>query len=170
MKPEHIAVSIAGLILVMPFLALAFPSLIGTSQTFVVTSGSMEPAISTGSIIWVSDTPPSQIEKGDVITFSQGSGNTVTHRVVNVSEDPEYSFKTKGDANPEPDPGRVQAEQLIGEVNYSVPYLGYVAEWISSSIGLILLVVIPALGIIGLELTELYKNMKDEQGEDYSGF
>ncbi|MBC5792899.1 MAG: signal peptidase I [Nanohaloarchaea archaeon] len=170
MKPSYIAISIAGLILLAPFLALAFPFLLGASKTFVVTSGSMEPGIPTGSVIWVSDTPPSEIRQGDVITFNQGSGNTVTHRVVNVTEEENPRFKTKGDANTEPDPGYVEPNQLVGKVNFSVPYLGYIAEWTGSSIGLILLVVIPALGIIGLELSELYNTMREEQEEDYSGF
>lgn len=171
MSLKHILTSFLGILVLLPFLVQAFPFLAGASQTYVVTSGSMAPSIPTGSVIWVSDINPSMIEEGDVITFSQGSGNTVTHRVVNKTmEGGQIGFKTKGDANSEPDPGTVNESQLEGKVSFSIPYLGYISEWMSSSFGLLALVVLPALGILGLELFELYENMKEKQEEGYSGF
>ena len=171
MKIEYITLGIAGLILLAPFIALAMPFLLGASNTFVVTSGSMSPSIPTGSAIWVSEVSAPQIQEGDVITFRQDSGNTVTHRVINVTErNGETAFKTKGDANPEPDPGYVTGSQVVGEVNYSLPYMGYISNTLGSSLGLILLIVIPALGIVGLELAELYESLKEDQEEDHSGF
>src|SRR4030043_1349538 len=75
-------------------------------RMFSVDSGSMQPAITQGSLILIqkSDT----YGEKDIITY-RGEGNTkqvVTHRIMRVSEDKDLgkvSFETKGDANEDPD-------------------------------------------------------------------
>src|SRR5205085_9882515 len=73
--------------------------------TSVVLSGSMEPAIRTGSVIVAVATPQDRLKVGDVITYVRaGDQENVTHRIVDIKSTAEGpSFVTKGDANGAPD-------------------------------------------------------------------
>ena len=69
-------------------------------RTEVVISGSMEPAIQTGSVVIVRPIVPDTIQKGDIIMFSSlDMTSLTTHRVVNAEYEPTLQFITKGDAN-----------------------------------------------------------------------
>ena len=73
----------------------------------IVYSGSMEPSLRVGSLAFLEKTPSSTLQKGDVITFTDPyqPGRLVTHRITQTIERPEgRAYRTKGDANPAPDP------------------------------------------------------------------
>lgn len=91
---------------------------------YAVVSGSMEPAISTGSMVFSKETSFKNLKKGDVITFMISEDQTVTHRIASVDED-KKKFTTKGDANDVEDSKSVSYENVIGKVIFHVPYLGY---------------------------------------------
>lgn len=116
---------VTGLLLVLAvilcYVPLTLPRLAGL-QIFEVVSGSMEPAIPTGSIVYVEETEPSQAEEGDVIAFysATGSGAVITHRVVQnrvVSGE----LVTKGDANEKEDVTPVSYEYYLGKVVFTLP-------------------------------------------------
>jgi len=70
----------------------------------VVQSGSMEPAIHTGSVVMVK--PASDYKIGDVITFGEVSKTKapITHRIYDIKVvDGNPVYITKGDANNAPD-------------------------------------------------------------------
>jgi signal peptidase I len=94
-----------------------------------VLSGSMEPALPVGSLAIAKAVPASTIEKGDVITFARPGtrGETITHRVVAITEGRERRFTTRGDANPSRDPWQVQLPGQVGEHVATVPHAGYAA-------------------------------------------
>ncbi len=73
-----------------------------------VVSGSMEPSISTHSLVFVEQVDPTTVRTGDVITFDPpGAAQRTTHRVTRVLERPDGPyFVTKGDANPVEDDWR----------------------------------------------------------------
>ena len=105
---------------------LSVPRLWGF-QIYAVTSGSMEPKIRTGDVIYVKQVPFQSLEPGDVITFSMKQGRTVvTHRVEKIDVK-NGLLQTKGDANKETDPTWISGDPVRGEVQYMVPRLGYVA-------------------------------------------
>lgn len=58
-------------------------------QVYTVLSGSMEPAYSVGSLIYVKKTAAEDIEAGDVITFLVSEDTIATHRVTAVVPDEE---------------------------------------------------------------------------------
>jgi signal peptidase I len=95
----------------------------------VVYSGSMEPDLAVGSLAFVERVPAEQIAVGDVITFTDPyqPGRLVTHRVVETAERPEggLAYRTKGDANLEPDPWTIALGEHGGRVALDVPYAGY---------------------------------------------
>jgi signal peptidase I len=101
-----------------------------------VLSGSMEPAVPTGSQVVVEPLEGEQdvarLGVGDVVTFMPrpGDATLVTHRIVQVAHDGEgrRSFTTRGDANAAPDQEVLTATQLRGVVRYHVPWAGYAAN------------------------------------------
>ncbi len=145
--------------LVQSSLAGSVPSVAGY-QMYVVLSGSMNPAFDTGSLVFVRSTEPESIEAGDIITYkgASASGPLTTHRVVEVNrEGSELNYTTRGDANNVNDPNPVPASNLVGRVEGSFPYLGYMMGFAQTKEGLIVLVFIPGLLVIGFELRNLFK-------------
>jgi signal peptidase len=137
---------------VVPFVAVAVPSLAGADHSYVVLSSSMNPDIRAGDVVLVTETPPDRISTGDVITFRKdrraATGGTdaeyVTHRVVEVVErDGRHLFRTKGDANDAPDRRLVPAEAVVGRVAFDVPLAGHVVLFARSQVGFVALAVVP---------------------------
>src|SRR3990167_1677597 len=131
-------------------------------QLFVVTSGSMETTINTGSVVIVS--PKANYEFEDVITFKNtgSSKETTTHRIVGLQDG---QYKTGGDANDGMDQGLVDPSRVIGAVRASVPYAGYIAAFAKTPPGFIFLVIVPATIIIYEELKALVKELKKVLGK-----
>lgn len=77
---------------------------------------------------------PETIQTGQVITFLLDEDTTATHRVVDIlpdEDDPSVlRFRTKGDANQAADGELVYYKNVVGTPVFSIPYLGYVAEYI----------------------------------------
>jgi signal peptidase len=141
-------VTLVLLAVVLPFVVFAVPQVVGADESFVVLSGSMEPALSPGDVVIVDASAP--IRAGDVITYTTGAaGVPTTHRVLSVQA---AGYETKGDANENPDAGLVPPAAVIGRVLFVVPLVGHVLLWTNTGIGYVALVVVP-LTLLGL--TEL---------------
>ncbi|MFU1780760.1 signal peptidase I [Haloarcula japonica] len=155
------------LIVVGVFVATAVPQAVGADESYVVLSSSMSPAIEAGSVVFVNSVPPADISEGDVITYDRSPGGTtsrVTHRVVNViAEDGQRQFRTKGDANEDPDPEPVSSAAVVGVVTFSVPYIGHVITFSQTRMGLLTLVVGPALLLVILEIRDLLSGTGDRE-------
>lgn len=113
-------------------------------QVFRVITGSMEPEIPIGSIVYVQSTPAKDVVTGDVIAFRSGN-RVITHRVV-MNDVVEGKFSTKGDANPVEDENRVDYGELIGVVVRHYPHLGEFLVFYSNPIGKIYLFLFVACG------------------------
>ena len=95
-------------------------------RTNIVSSGSMEPTIHTGSLVIVR--PVDTYQVGDVITFEVPGRGVFLHRIVNIADiDGETFYITQGDAVPSPDHYPVPPDHVDGKVEVVLPYLGYVA-------------------------------------------
>ncbi len=109
-------------------------------RTFTVLSGSMEPTYHVGSLIYVKKVDPTTIRPGQVITFMLDENTVATHRVVEVvpdEDDPStLRFRTKGDANDAEDGSLVHYKNVIGTPVFTIPKLGYVANYIQHPPGL----------------------------------
>ena len=130
-------------------------------RTEVVISGSMEPAISTGSVVIVRPVIPDTIRKGDVIMYySPDKTSLTTHRVFNVASEPSLQFITKGDANNNSDVIPITPGQIVGIVAFTIPYLGLLAQFIKTPFGFTLFLLIPAVILIGREMLDLWREME----------
>lgn len=123
------------ILLVSSCLPLTVPRLFGL-RIYSVVSGSMEPAIPTGSLVYIREIDPEDVKAGEVVAFygTQDDAAVITHRVVEnrlmMGE-----LITKGDANPADDRTPVDYERLIGRVVRFIPGAGRAAELLTSSFG-----------------------------------
>lgn len=109
-----LAVVLVASMIVAPLAAALSPG-----HFYVVASGSMEPAIPTGSLVLAK---PGAIEVGTIIVYASVGGVAEVHRVVEVREGPVYV--TKGDANVATDSYLVTPEDVLGVASWHTPYLG----------------------------------------------
>ena len=112
-------------------------------KPFIVLSGSMEPSIMTGDMVFVKETDPDSLKVGDVIAYKSGSA-VVTHRLVEVkSEHGETRYVTQGDANNAADQGMVKPADVEGIYQRRVAGAGNLAMFMQTTTGMILFVVCP---------------------------
>lgn len=136
-------------------------------RLLVVQSGSMEPAIGVGSIVltkptsdFLSPISSSKFSQGDVITFSSGS-SLVSHRVIDSKyENGEFFYKTKGDANQQPDNTLVSEKDTVGKVIFKAPTLGKFVQFLKTPLGYFLMILIPSLYVIITELFVLWRELR----------
>ena len=80
-------------------------------QILKVSSNSMIPEFKKGDIIIIKKEKEYNI--GDIITFEDEEGNSITHRIIGKCED---EFYMKGDNNNTRDEGKVTYSQISGKV------------------------------------------------------
>ncbi|MCI8575447.1 MAG: signal peptidase I [Bacilli bacterium] len=130
---------------------------------YTIVSPSMEPNLRVYDVIIDKKVnSPNEIKVGDIITFISTStiskGLTITHRVVALVETENgIEYKTKGDNNMSPDSTTVQFKNILGKVVIKVPQLGRVQQFLSTSSGWLLVVVIPAVLIIFNDILKIFK-------------
>lgn len=160
-KGWNIISTIIVIVIVALTILLVGTKLIGF-QPFAVLSGSMEPTYHVGSLIYVKDTPASEVQVGDPITFVLDENLTVaTHRVVEIDAENQH-FITKGDANEFIDAKPVHFNNLIGVPKASIPGLGYLANYIQHPPGKYFAIAIAAILLLLAFLPGLFDDEKDE--------
>lgn len=151
-----VAIVIIGLFLIITLFPIK-----DNFQVKVVLSGSMEPTIHTGSIVVIK--PSSQYKIGDVVMFGKDTKTEIptTHRIVsNRAVEGVVLFTTKGDANEDPDTTEIRQSDIHGKVLFTVPFMGYVIDFVRKPIGIIIVIIVPALFIIYDEIRKIIKEVK----------
>lgn len=143
-------------------------------QPYVVLSGSMEPTYHVGSLIYVKSVDYKDLKVGDPITYMVSQDTVVTHRIIEVlvdEEDPNtIRYFTQGDANDVPDGMSVHYKNIIGKPVFSIPYLGYVSNYIQNPPGSYVSIAAGALLILLVFLPDIFaedessKKKEKEQG------
>lgn len=116
---------ISGLLL-CAVLLIAVPRFMGLTA-YVVSSGSMEPTLRRGDLIFVRSAGFDEVEPGNVIAFQVGDA-VLTHRVWAVDAGAR-TLRTRADASAFLDPFTVSEEALLGRAVYKLPLLGYPGLW-----------------------------------------
>ena len=111
-------------ILLAVCLPLSGPKLLGY-QVYDVVSGSMDPAIPVHSVVLVQPAAPEELQPGEIVAYRSGS-SIVIHRLVE-NHIVEGELVTKGDANAEPDPLKVEYAGVLGTVTAHIPFIGIYA-------------------------------------------
>ena len=170
-----ISVAFFGSFLVYFILQISFNT---ESPIVVVVSGSMEPQIHEGDLLFVMGKDPEDIKNGTaedkdgdiIVFFAYWHGapvEPIVHRVINKYQDNGmWYFETKGDANGIPDQGVRSEDDIIGVVVGGIPFIGWVKIFLTDSGLLIpLLVVISALLIFSI-VRDFYKGDDEDEDED----
>lgn len=171
----RVAAVVLLVLVVAPFVVTGVPAVVGAEESFVVLSGSMnaepEPIIQPGDVVIVDGVNPATLEEQDIITFTAGGEEPVTHRVVNVTEqDGQVAFRTKGDANEDADQQLVGPDQVIGEVMLVIPLIGHVVNFANTTQGFVLLVLLPIGLLVLSEVWNLVASGGDSAEEDPETF
>ncbi|CAN5169268.1 hypothetical protein BH09PAT1_BH09PAT1_0500 [soil metagenome] len=138
---------------------------IGGLRAFIVTSGSMEPTIHTGSLILTRSIHPSQLNNGDIITFIAPikEREFITHRIQSIEQLPSLTrLKTKGDHNIASDSWTLAGGAVVGAVIASIPYLGYFFSFSQSKVGILVLILLPTFYILYSELGVIFSLLKNK--------
>ena len=137
-----IAILLATIAVSIP---LAIPRFLGF-EPYNIVSGSMEPTIPVGSLVYIKETAPEDIQAETVIAFQ--SGNSIVVHRVKENHYVEGTFVTKGDANPRDDLSEVPYRDVIGVVAHHFPYLGQFLSVFSSRVGKIYVLLFALCGIM----------------------
>ena len=133
---------LTGLVILIALLKI-IPVFFGY-QSFVVLSGSMEPTLPIGSVVYI-DSHNKLPDVGDIAAYQVSESVRVTHRIVDVAEDG-YIFQ--GDANSAPDFNTVSRQQIIGAYAFHIPILGYILSVFHGWMAVVTLIVLIVINII----------------------
>lgn len=109
-------------------------------EPYSVLTGSMEPELPVGSLVYVKECEPEDVKPGDTITFVLNEDlDVATHKVDSVDAENKVIY-TYGIANKDANgeyimDGGTHFNNVIGKPVFSIPYLGYVSAWIMSPPG-----------------------------------
>ena len=136
-------------------------------QVYTVLSGSMEPTYETGALIYVKNIDYKALTVGDVITFMLDEDTIATHRIVGVVPDEEdetvVRFRTKGDANEAEDGSLVHYKNVIGTPVFTIPYMGYVANYIQNPPGMYISIAAGAIILLLVFLPGMFDDDKKDK-------
>ncbi len=136
-------------------------------RPFTVLSGSMEPTYHVGALIYVKEIDPFEIKVGDPITFMLNETTVATHRVVEIVPDETdpgvIRFRTKGDANEAVDGSLVHYKNVIGTPVYTIPKLGYLADYVQHKPGTYIAIAVGAIILLLTFLPDLFS--EDSEGK-----
>lgn len=141
--------------------SFSVPKIFGINP-YVILSGSMEPGIPTGSVVYI-DTHDKDVHEGDIIAFQSGAGKgaMVTHRAVKINTD--GTITTKGDSNEVEDLAPLSPEYVVGKYTFHIPKLGAVMNELDNKKKIVIaaFLILANIAMFGLEV--LFDYDEDEE-------
>ncbi len=138
-----------------------------------VQSESMAPTFDEGDLIVIQKCDPATLKAGDIITFHtiiDGQYALNTHRIDSIEElAGARSYTTKGDNNAITDDHIISDVDIVGKYAVRLPYMGHVMNFLSSSVGFLVVIVIPMLLFFIYQVYHLIivgMNLKQAMAED----
>ena len=143
------------------------PSIFGI-RIFSIQTESMYPTLLPGDLIFdtgVKD--PGELRKDDIITYwtvINGERVLNTHRIHEVYDGGGYLiFATKGDNNTSADPLTVHESEVVGQYSFRVKGLGKVFDYLQTSTGFLVVVVIPVMLFFLFHLVQFFRVLFEYQ-------
>ncbi|KEZ51680.1 signal peptidase I [Metabacillus indicus] len=137
------------------------PELFGY-KALTILSNSMQPQFSAGDLIIINTKKQPKIN--DIITFKNQEGLIITHRITEIIQtSSSLSYRTMGDYNQIEDEFLTSPKDVLGVKATVVPFAGYVAQFISSPVGIFLFIVLPLIFLFVIEIFQrlgLVRNSK----------
>lgn len=114
-----------------------------------VQSDSMAPTFDENDLIFIQQCDPSSLQVGDIVTFHAIIDNQYalnTHRIIAINEvNGLNSYTTKGDNNELADQHVIADGDIVGKYVFKIPYLGKVIDFLLSTWGFLIVIVVPML-------------------------
>ena len=132
---------------------------------YQTTTGSMEPQMKIKSIVVVRKADISEFAVGDVACFVR-AGSAVAHRVVEVTG---KGLQTKGDNNKVADAAIVKPDEIIGKCVLTMNWVADFLEGLETPMGIVRVVVLPALFIVSVLLAFAYFGMHRAAKKEKAG-
>lgn len=159
-----IAIALAAMCTYVSFVSSSgngVPSLFGI-RVFSIQTESMYPTLLPGDLIFdtaVKD--PAELRKEDIITYwtvINGERVLNTHRIHEVYDGGGYLiFATKGDNNTIADPLTVHESEIVGKYSLRVAGLGKVFDYLQTSTGFLIVIVIPVFLFFLFHLIQFFR-------------
>lgn len=130
----NILSAIIFIILFIIAAVLIVPNFLGY-KSYAVISGSMEPNIHVGSIVFANEVDFNELKVDDIVTYRLQSNSMVTHRIESIDSE-NKTIVTKGDANNENDGAPISSDRIQGRVDLTIPLLGYISVYIKTPLGI----------------------------------
>ena len=146
-------------------------------KAYIVNSDSMSKTdFDAGDLIFVKETDPSTLEKGDIITFmsqdpGESFGETITHKIRKKTTDAngEPGFVTYGTTTGKDDETIVTYTYILGKYEFTIPYLGTFFNFLKTTPGYFICIFVPFMLLIiyqGVNCIRLFRRYKKEQLEE----
>lgn len=145
-------------------------------KAFIVRSDSMSKTdFDAGDLILVKEVDPSTLVEGDIITYqSQGTenyGEIVTHKIrrLETAPDGQPGFRTYGTTTDTDDPTVVTYSFVLGKHAGTLPKVGYFFDFLKTTPGYIVCILLPFLLLIGyqgLNCVKVFRLYKKEQMDE----
>lgn len=142
-------------------------------KAFIVLSDSMSKTdFSAGDLALVKEVDPATLKEGDIIAYisqnTENFGETVTHKIRKLTTDAEGNpgFVTYGTTTDTDDETVVTYEYVIGEYQTHIPQVGKFFQFLKTTPGYIVCILMPFLILImleGIRCISLFKKYKAEQ-------
>lgn len=150
------------------------PSVFGY-KPFIVLSGSMEPNIRIGDLIFVKKANIESLKVNDVIAFRDDDKTVTTHRIIGIDTETygQKCFITKGDSNNVKDEILTCKNNLEGLYTSRIPKIGKIIMFIQEPLGfavLMLSIFIICLFIYLFENKQIDKKYTKLNDEDLKAF
>ncbi|MBN1692119.1 MAG: signal peptidase I [Dehalococcoidales bacterium] len=137
-----------ALIFVTAACIVAFLSVRGNLPFMPIYGSSMEPTLTSGSLLMIAPIDPQDVKVGDIIVYDvpqlvreyYSYPMTVSHRVIEIMTTPTLGFRTKGDNTGE-DPFTIRPQDIRGTVGSQIPYLGLPLLFFQSDQGVIFAII-----------------------------
>ena len=143
------------------------PSVFGI-RLYSVQTKSMEPTLMQGDLVistGVKD--PKALQHDDIITYwtiIDGERVLNTHRIVKISEvSGGLAFTTRGDANTTNDAQYVHQKDVVGKYSFRIGGVGKVFDYLQTSTGFLVVVVIPVLLFLLVQLVQFFRVLFEYQ-------
>ena len=158
-KAASIVISVVMWIIILIAALFAFTTLAAKEDGSVsnlagftpltVQSDSMAPTFDESDLIFIQQCDPSSLQVGDIVTFHAIIDNQYalnTHRIIAINElNGLNSYTTKGDNNELADQHVIADGDIVGKYVFKIPYLGKVIDFLSSTWGFLIVIVVPML-------------------------
>lgn len=143
------------------------PSLFGL-QIFSIQTDSMYPVLQPGDlIIDTAVKDASALRKGDIITYwtvINGELTLNTHTIHEIYDGGDHLiFATKGENNTAADPLTVHESKVVGIYKFRIPNLGKFFDYLQTSTGFLLVVVIPVFLFFLFHLIQFFRVLFEYQ-------